>query len=326
VSEARLALVIGNSAYSSSPLRNPGNDARAIAGALRGLGFEVMEYLDVSEKAMRRAIFEFGSRLKAGGVGLFYYAGHGIQVQGRNYLISVDADIKSEAEIEVEGMDVAKVLARMETARTRVNIVILDACRNNPFARSFRSAGQGLASIDAPAGTLLAYATAPGRVAADGAGNHGLYTGELLKAMQLPGLNIEQMFKRVRQGVQQHTRGEQVPWESSSLTGDFIFSAVAPASQAKEELARPAVRDEPRPGVGSLAVTEIQRLVEQRLREQGFNLRVEVGPEGSVTLLGVVENAQSKERATSIAAGISGVRHVKDGIFIAPSSAPRRIR
>ena len=255
----RVALVIGNGAYATAPLRNPVNDARAMARVLRVAGFEVLESVNLAEKDMRRAILQFGHRLQPGGVGLFYFAGHGIQVNGRNYLVPVDAEVRSEAEAEVEALDVARVLARMETARTRLNIVILDACRNNPFGRSFRTAVQGLAVIDAPAGTLLAYATAPGKVARDGEGAQGLYTGELLKALPIPGLSIEQVFKRVRQAVQQQTRGEQVPWESSSLVGDFVFAAapvpIAPGPVARVEPPGPVVREELRSPRGSLAVS-----------------------------------------------------------------------
>jgi len=182
--ERRVALVIGNAAYPTSSLKNPVNDARAMAQALRELGFEVLARENVSQKDMRRAVIEFGDRLRNGGVGLFYYAGHGLQVAGRNYMVPVDATIKSESEVEVESVDVASVLARMETARNRLNIVVLDACRDNPFGRSFRSAARGLAAIDAPSGTLIAYATAPGKLARDGEGANGLYTAELLRAIR----------------------------------------------------------------------------------------------------------------------------------------------
>ena len=222
--ERRLALIIGNGAYATSPLRNPTNDARALAAALKALGFEVTAHENLGQRDMRRAILEFGTRLREGGVGLFYFAGHGVQVNGRNYLVPVDAAIASEAEVEVEALDVASVLARMETARNRVNLVILDACRDNPFARSFRSTARGLAAIDAPSGTLIAYATAPGRVARDGEGANGLYTGELLKTLQAPGLRVEEVFKRVRQSVLERSGGDQVPLESSSLVGDFLFT------------------------------------------------------------------------------------------------------
>ncbi len=166
-SERRVASVIGNGAYPTTRLRNPVNDARAIARTLREVGFEVLAHENLNQKEIRRAIIEFGNRLAEGGIGLIYFAGHGLQVASRNYMIPVDAVIKSEAEVEVESVDVASVLARMETAQNRLNIVILDACRDNPFGRSFRSSARGLGSIDAPAGTIIAYATSPGKLARD---------------------------------------------------------------------------------------------------------------------------------------------------------------
>lgn len=223
--ERRVALVIGNSAYRDSPLSNPVNDARDMAAALRGLGFEVIHGENLSQNEMKRQIRSFGEKIPNGGVGLFYYAGHGIQIKGSNYLIPVDANIVREEEVEYESVDVGLVLAQMEAARNRLNIVILDACRNNPFARRFRSPQKGLASIDAPSGTLIAYATAPGSVASDGAGKNGLYTQELLKQMRTPNLSIEQVFKQVRIAVRNLTQGRQIPWEASSLVGDFYFSA-----------------------------------------------------------------------------------------------------
>ena len=228
--ERRVALVIGNSAYKDSPLLNPVNDARAMANALRNLGFEVLYGENLSQNDMKRNIRAFGEKIRTGGVGLFYYAGHGIQIRGINYLIPVGATITKEEEVEYESVEIGLVLAQMEAARNQLNIVILDACRNNPFARSFRSAQKGLASIDAPSGTLLAYATAPGSVASDGEGENGLYTQEILKNMRLPGVSIEQVFKQVRIGVQDKTQGKQVPWESSSLVGDFYFSNVGSVS------------------------------------------------------------------------------------------------
>jgi hypothetical protein len=221
----RVALVIGNSAYKDSPLLNPVNDARAIAQALRRFGFEVIHGEDLSQNDMKRNIRAFGEKIRNGGVGLFYYAGHGIQIRGSNYLIPVGATIASEEEVEYESVDVGLVLAQMETARNQLNIVILDACRNNPFARSFRSAQRGLASIDAPGGTLIAYATAPGSVASDGAERNGLYTQQLLKYMLIPELSIEQVFKQVRVAVRSQSQGKQIPWESSSLERDFYFSS-----------------------------------------------------------------------------------------------------
>jgi len=221
----RIALVIGNGAYTRAPqLKNPPNDARDMAATLKALGFDVTSGTNVNQREMKRLVREFGQKLKAGGSGLFYYAGHGVQSKGRNYLIPVDADIQSEAEVEDSGVDIGLVLNFMDDAQNGLNIVILDACRNNPFARSFRSATDGLAQVDAPTGTLIAYSTAPGRVASDGTGQNGLYTSELLKQMRVPGLTATEMFMRVRAEVMKQTANKQVPWEASSLVGSFYFS------------------------------------------------------------------------------------------------------
>jgi len=220
----KVALVIGNSNYTNGPLLNPANDARAMAEALRETGFDVLEYTNLKTFAdMKRAIREFGGKIKNGGVGLFYYAGHGIQVSGKNYLIPTEAEIYAEEEIEYEAIDVGFVMVQMEIARNRMNIIILDACRNNPFARSWRSGATGLAFLDAPTGTLIAYATAPGSVASDGTGENGLYTEELLAQIRQEGMQIEDVFKKVRIGVLARSNNMQTPWETSSLTGDFYF-------------------------------------------------------------------------------------------------------
>lgn len=223
--EQRAALVIGNGAYASAPLRNAVNDAKAMGTSLKALGFDVIERENLDQKEMKKEIQAFGQRLLKGGVGLFYYAGHGMQVNGRNYLIPVGASIEHEKQVEYEAVDAGAILTEMDYARNRLNIVILDACRDNPFARSFRSSAQGLASMNAPTGTLIAYATAPGSVANDGPGENGVYTGELIKAIQTPGLRIEDVFKQVRSGVRETTQGKQIPWESSSLEGDFYFKS-----------------------------------------------------------------------------------------------------
>jgi hypothetical protein len=229
----RIALVIGNGAYASAPpLKNPPNDARDMAATLKTLGFDVTSGVNLTQRDMKRLIREFGMKLKNGGSGLFYYAGHGVQSKGRNYLIPVDANIQSEAEVEDSGVDAGLVLNFMDDAQNGLNIVILDACRNNPFARSFRSASDGLAQVDAPTGTLIAYATAPGRVASDGANQNGLYTAELLKQMRTPGLSVTDMFMRVRAEVMKQTASKQVPWEASSLVGSFYFAGTPGESSA----------------------------------------------------------------------------------------------
>ncbi|HMH77104.1 MAG TPA: caspase family protein [Candidatus Udaeobacter sp.] len=230
--EPRLALVIGNSAYRESPLRNPVNDVRAMAQRLRELGFTVLAHENATKRTMEAAIIEFGRRLAEGGVGAFYYAGHGLQVRGRNYLVPVDAEIEDEASTRVAAVDVELLLEQMGEAKNRVNIVILDACRNNPFERRMRGASRGLAAVDAARGTLVAYATAPGSVAADGDGKNGLYTEELLEALREPGLKIEEVFKRVRINVARRSKGAQTPWESSSLTGDLVVNVTVNVTTA----------------------------------------------------------------------------------------------
>jgi formylglycine-generating enzyme required for sulfatase activity len=226
--ETRIALVIGNSEYSSGPLPNPANDAKMISETLGKLGFEVIARRNADQNTMKRAIQEFGARLEKAGpaaVGLFYYAGHGVQLNGRNYLIPTTAQIDREGDVEIEAVSADWVIEQMRYARNRLNIVILDACRNNPFTRSMRSVDHGLATMDAPAGILIAYSTAPGAVAADGSGRNSPYTEALSQAMQDLHEPVEQVFKHVRVGVMGATSGKQVPWESSSLTGDFYFAA-----------------------------------------------------------------------------------------------------
>jgi len=242
--EQRVALVIGNGNYKSSPLANPPNDARDMAAALQECGFKVTKLINCSRKDMNAAIRTFGEQIRQGGVGLFYYAGHGVEAKGDNFLVPVGVDLKNEYEMEDECINARRVLGAMEEAGNRLNIMILDACRDNPFARSFRSATRGLAKMDAPAGTFIAYATKPGSVAADGAGRNGLYTAKLLRYMRTPDLPIEEVFKNVRAEVMQVTGKQQVPWEASSITGKFVFLASsggivvespAPATEAQTQ-------------------------------------------------------------------------------------------
>lgn len=228
--ENRFALVIGNGAYATAPLKNPVNDAQDIATALRGVGFQVIHKQDANRSQMRAAIREFSRQIRNGGVGLFYFAGHGVEVDGKNYLIPVGANIEEEFEVADEAVDADSVLRAMGDAENKLNIIILDACRNNPFARSFRSASRGLARMAPPTGSLLAFATGPGDVAADGEGRNGVFTKYLLEAIQSEGTTLEQVFKQVRINVKRDTAGRQVPWEESSLTGDFYFRPGTPVA------------------------------------------------------------------------------------------------
>ena len=220
--EQRVALVIGNSAYRDSPLLNPVNDAKDIARALVEIGYEVIYKENITQNEMKSAIRAFGERIRNGGVGLFYFGGHGVQVNGENYLIPIGATITKEEEIEYESVNVGLVLAQMSNTGSQLNIIILDACRNNPF-KSSRSTERGLAVMRAPSGTIIGFATAPGEVASDGSGRNGLYTQYLLETLKIEGLRIEDFFKRVRISVIAKSHGKQVPWEASSLTRDFYF-------------------------------------------------------------------------------------------------------
>jgi hypothetical protein len=267
--ERRVALVVGNGAYQNAgTLRNPVNDARAVAQSLQRLGFNVMLRENRSQREMAQDIREFGRQLDQNTVALYYYSGHGIQVKGENYVVPIDAALENEEEVEYATVNVGLVMAQMEAARSRVNIVFLDACRNNPFARSFRSTSNGLAMMNAPAGTFIAYATAPGDVASDGtaAAGNGLYTQQLLRFLNQPGLPIEQMHKQVRIAVTSASNGDQVPWESSSIMGDFFFAGntgapgtvqTAASTPTPSSTARPqAVRED---AAGAVALTPGQQ-------------------------------------------------------------------
>jgi uncharacterized caspase-like protein len=223
--ETRVALVIGNSAYQSAgALDNPQRDAKLMAERLKTAGFTVTLLVDADQQAMKRAMVDFGRELRSSeAVGLFYYAGHGLQVNGLNYLVPVNANIKDETEVGIETVGLADFLATMERAKSRINIVVLDACRNNPFSSNFRTESAGLARVDAPAGTYVAYATSPGSVASDGAGRNSPYTKALAETILKPGMPIEQVFKEVRRAVQEETGGQQTPWEASSISADFAF-------------------------------------------------------------------------------------------------------
>jgi len=262
----RVALVLGNSNYETARLRNPVNDARLMAETLQGLGFEVIERLDADQKTMKRAIRQFGDALDSAGrdaVGLFYFAGHGIRVSGTNYLVPIGAEIKTERDVDIETISASSVLRTIEFARNNLNIVILDACRNNPYARTFRSSSNGLAEMKAATGTLIAYATAPGQLAIDGLGDHSPYTSALVRNMSKEGIPVERTFKQVRIAVSQETRGLQIPWESSSLTGEFYFKKkvrqpksqnLVAGLQVKTTPLSPSATSEPSQGTGNRAL------------------------------------------------------------------------
>ncbi len=225
MANGRVALLIGNNAYPSSPLRNAGNDARDLGAALREMGFKTIVKENTSRAQMIAALQEFGKALDGAEAALFFYAGHAMQFKDRNYLIPIDAVMGSEDDVTFFSVEVSQVFDRMERARTRFNFVILDACRDNPFRDTFKVSATGLAQMGGPSGTLIAYATAPGATAADGFGRNGIYTGHILQNIKVPDMPVEVLFRKVREGVERDTKRLQTPWELSSIKGDFVFNA-----------------------------------------------------------------------------------------------------
>ena len=259
VSEQRVALVIGNQNYENRPLNNPVNDADSMAATLRACGFTVLKHANLDLDSLHTAVYEFGQMIKEGGVGLLYYSGHGIQVDGKNYLVPMNAKIEKEYQVKTRCLNVDEVLYAMEDAGNRVNILILDACRDNPYEGRYRSSGNsgGLATINAPSGTFIAYATAPGQVALDGTGSNNPFTELLVEMIHEPGLKIEEVFKKVRIKIE-----GQTPWDSSSLTGDFYFKfPQAKPNQLRENYQ--AGVDEYKRGAHSMALLQWRPLAEK---------------------------------------------------------------
>ncbi len=244
---ARLALVIGNKDYSVGPLKNPLNDAEDMAAALGGLGFQVTLVKNLKRDDIGRTVEAFANRIRPGDDALVFYAGHGLQVKGVNYLPAVDARIAVESDVPLNSLNLNELLQRLDDAKAGVRLLLVDACRDNPYSRGFRSNARGLARVEgAPSGTLMHFATRPGGVADDGGGRNGVYTAELLKHLRSPGLPVESMLKRVASGVRQATGGSQQPWTEGALDGEFYFASgpgpgPGPASQpdARPPLAAP---------------------------------------------------------------------------------------
>jgi len=250
VAAARVALVVGNGDYAAEigKLKNPTSDAHLMADTLTGLGFEVALVTDADQKAMKRAIREFGQKLRETGpqgIGLFYYAGHGVQVDGENFLLPVGAEIQAEGDVELEAVSASSILSQMQFAGNAVNLVFLDACRNNPLTRSFRSGARGLARVDAPRGSFVGYSTAPGDVSVDGESSNSPYALALVEELNTPGISIEEAHRAVRGKVLAATNQRQTPWDSSSLTGAVILKKAAEQPQVA------AVAPPPAPSAGA---------------------------------------------------------------------------
>ncbi len=283
----RVALIIGNGAYQKAgTLANPSNDAADMANALRAIGFVVVEGRDLDKRGMEDKIREFSRKLDNAGVALFFYAGHGLQVGGRNYLVPVDAQLERPADLNLETIDISLVLQQME-AEKRVNLVFLDACRDNPLSRSLArtmgtrssSVGQGLASIQSAVGTMIAYATQPDNVAHDGTGRNSPFTTALLKHIPTPGLDVSALMRRVRTDVVAATRERQVPWDHSSLMGDVVLvpssgqgasGAPAPASAPAQAAPAPAVQQAAPPAAVAAVPPPAPAATPQPQRAPGF--------------------------------------------------------
>ena len=242
----KLALVVGNGGYKEAPeLKNAVNDARSVSAVLRELKFNVTEVINADRRRMQAIMRSYTETVAASqGVGLFYFAGHGLQLAWRNYLLPVDAAIDKPDDLKTQGVEVDGLMRQLGKAANPMNLIVLDACRENPFAKDFRSRARGLSQMDAPLNTLLAYATSPGNVASDGEGTNGLYTEHLLREIQTPEAKVEDVFKRVRLGVRLKSNGAQIPWESTSLEEDFWFRPPERLRGLTDEEKTTAFRDE----------------------------------------------------------------------------------
>lgn len=221
------ALVIGNGAYlNGGVLRNPVNDASDVSAKLTSYGFQVIEVTDATNKEIDNKLKEFKSDLASADVGLFFFAGHGVQIEGQNFLLAVDTETGDETDVKYSSLALNKVIDTMEKSNAATKIIILDACRDNPWERAWTrsTATRGLASVYAPKGTIIGFATSPGEIARDGSSRNGSYTGALLEHIDTPDCAIENMFKRVRNSLAAETRGKQTSWEHTSLSGDFFFN------------------------------------------------------------------------------------------------------
>ncbi|QOZ27059.1 caspase family protein [Bradyrhizobium sp. CCBAU 51753] len=291
LAESRLALVIGQSAYKSVPaLPNPANDAKAMSQLLTDAGFAVTSASDLSQDEMRARISDFAGQVAAKGadtVALVFYAGHGLQIDGENYLVPVDVDPKREADIPIQAVRLNDILNTLTSVPSRMRILLLDACRNNPFPELNKTTGHGLAIVDAKVGspgTFVSFSTSPGAEAEDGSGSNSPYTTALLATAKQPGIAIEDTFKRVRLAVNKATDGRQTPWDSSSLTEDFRFIA-GPASAPAQAQASAA---EPKPAAARRSVDDWKREMQGKPIETANDLMVADGSDESYEAFAVL--------------------------------------
>ena len=303
LAERRVALVIGNDAYSHLPkLNNAGKDAEGMAVKLRELGFETILKVNAGRRDMARTLRDFEGRLSSGAVGLAFFAGHGIQANGKNYLIPANANIEVEADLSVEALTAQDILAAMERAGNPLNILILDACRDNPLPKRSRSTKRGLTVVGIPAGakgTAILYSAGEGQTAEDGPpGGHGVFTDELLKVLDQPGLTLEQVFKRVNRRVQERTGSRQRPWNLVSLQGDFVFRTTKLSAQSPASSAKPAAS-----GTGTNAEVVFWQSVEKSGKAEDYQAYLSAFPNGVFTPLARTRLAELKRKAQVASVG-----------------------
>ena len=298
--ERRVALVIGNADYPRAPLVNPVNDAADLSAALRRLGFEVIERRNRNSEELKRDLIEFQDKLGPGAVGLFYFAGHGMQAGrgGRNYLLPVGVDYRRERDVELFGLDASSVLARMEESGAALSLVILDACRDSPLPPEGRTtASRGLGRMDAPSGSLVAFATAPGSTADENrAGRNGLYTQYLLRAIETPGLRLEDVFQQVRRDVERASNRRQSPEEISKLTSPFFFRPVVGSAPATTIA---SLTPPPTAVAAGVSLADLER--EQQARQQwaGWQQRMQADFDRIAAFQGAADlRAQAWQRFT----------------------------
>lgn len=354
-SAERVALVVGNANYPGNPLANPGNDARAVADLLGRAGFQVESRYDTSREALLDSVTRFGQRLRDPQIKLavFFYAGHGLQLDWRNYLVPVDARVRNAADVQRQTVDASELIKFMNESRGRSFVAILDACREDPFLGSFRPPAKGLSPFDAPSGSLLAYSTAPGQVAYDGKGSNSLYTKHLVHELASPDVSLEDAFKRVRLNVRMESGGRQIPWESTSLEQDVTLFPQRKAKLSDAELERrfelelaewtkvrrseninglaEFIRAFPSGNVSELAQARLNRLLEDELRkadaarreaEQQARVQAEVlRLKGEATAVSAADREQSARLAEQAQAQRVAAAAIARPPIDAPSAA-----
>jgi parallel beta-helix repeat protein len=326
VAERRVALIIGNSDYQVvNKLTNPANDARLMEETLKTAGFEVTRLENLDQRAMKQALVNFGRQLKKGAdASMFYYAGHGVEVDGQNYLVPIDANAESKDEVDIQAVRLNDFMSLMQNSGVPLNIIVLDACRNNPF-RSMRSTGGGLAPVNAPTGSYVAYSTAPGSVAADGTEGNSPFTLALAESIRQPGLTLEAVFKRTRTNVRKQSNGEQVPFDSSSIEGEFYFKP-SDGRTSPEENAAPQPQNEEKPQALVLDQTSPERVIKDAPAAVPRTIRVAADGSGEFTsLVDAVATAAPTSRIEVMPGIYDGALKIDKNLDIVGMGAPEQI-